>query len=231
MPTAKCFYCSVDADVKSLKKCGACGWVMYCSKECQKLSWKTTHKFTCSPISNEGFEDLDRRLGKIIDSWQHAWRGILERYCVVALDLPNNPGRDVTHCAWMELRFTGASSHARRFELVDSKIECIADILKQHPGLTTLRDPPHLVGKRIHYAMVFHFDQLGDGAPRRSLMRSRAWTDLSVRPDQMKSAEAKKRSREKAEEVFDVAKRAFDSGNPDEIREEMTAEMLMQLMT
>lgn len=27
MPTAKCFYCSVDADVKSLKKCGACGSV------------------------------------------------------------------------------------------------------------------------------------------------------------------------------------------------------------
>jgi hypothetical protein len=28
MPTAKCFFCSVDADVKSLKKCGACGSVI-----------------------------------------------------------------------------------------------------------------------------------------------------------------------------------------------------------
>jgi len=48
-------------------------------------------------MSNEGFEELDKQLGKIIDSWQHAWRGILERYCVVALDLANNPGRDATH--------------------------------------------------------------------------------------------------------------------------------------
>ena len=28
MPTGKCFYCSVDASVKSLKKCGACGSVI-----------------------------------------------------------------------------------------------------------------------------------------------------------------------------------------------------------
>jgi len=229
MPTAKCFYCSVDADLKSLKKCGACGGVMYCSKECQKLSWKATHRFTCSPMSNEGFEELDRRLGKIIDSWQHAWRGVLERYCVAALDLANNPGRDVTHCAWMELRFTGASSHARRFELVVGKVDSIADILRRHPGLTTLRDPPHLVGERIHYAMVFHFDQ--EGTPARSLMRSRAWTDLCIKPDQTRSAEAKRRSKEKAEGVFDVAKKAFESGNPDEIRNEVTVDALMEFMT
>jgi len=61
-------------------------------------------------------------------------------------------------------------------------------------------------------------------------MRSRAWTDLSIKPGQTKSADAKKWSKERAEEVFDVAKKAFESGNPDEIRDEVTADMLMELV-
>lgn len=46
------------------------------------------------------------------------------------------------------------------------------------------------------HAAVFHFDK--DGAPRGSL-RSRAWTNLSIKPGQTKGeAEAKRRSKEKA---------------------------------
>ena len=113
-------------------------------------------------------------------------------------------------------------------QLIVGKVDSIVDILRQHPRLTTLHDPPHLVGQRIHYAMVFHFDQ--DGAPKWSLVRSRAWTDLSIKLGQTKSAEAKRQSKKKAEEVFDVAKKAFESGNPDKIRDEVTAEILMELM-
>lgn len=113
-------------------------------------------------------------------------------------------------------------------KLAVGKVDSIADILRRHPGLTTLRDPPHLAGERIHYAMVFHFDR--EGTPKRSLMRSRAWTDLSLKPDQTKSAEAKRRSRAKAAGVFDVAKEAFKSGNPDELRDEVTADVMMELM-
>lgn len=114
-------------------------------------------------------------------------------------------------------------------KLVVSKVDTIADILRRHPGLTTLRDPPHLAGQRIHYAMVFHFDQ--DGAPKRSLMRSRAWTDLTIKPDRSVSSEAKRRSKERAEGVFEVAKKAFESGDPDKIRDEVTAEMVREFMT
>lgn len=77
--------------------------------------------------------------------------------------------------------------------------------------------------------MVFHFDR--DGTPKKSLMRSRAWTDLSTRSSQTMSVEAKKRSKEKADRVFDVAKKAFESGNPDEIQNEVMAEVLMEFMT
>ena len=148
----------------------------------------------------------------------------------------------------MELKFTGASSHARRFEvpsplndlhilvliwrtvtkLVVDKVDSIADILRRHPGLTTLRDPPHLAGQRVHYAMVFHFDR--EGTPKRSLMRSRAWTDLSIRPDHPKNVKVKKRSKVEAEGIFNVAKMVFDSDNPDEIRDKVTADMLMEFM-
>jgi len=62
-------------------------------------------------------------------------------------------------------------------------------------------------------------------------MRSRAWTDLSIKPDRPKGVEVKKRSKEKAEGIFDVAKKAFESSNPDEIRDEVTADMLMEFMT
>ena len=113
-------------------------------------------------------------------------------------------------------------------KLAVGKVDSIADILKRHPGLTTLRDPPHLAGQRIHYAMVFHFDR--EGTPKRSLMRSRAWTDLSLKPDRMKSDEAKRRSKVKAEGIFDMVKEAFESGDPDEIRDEVTADMLMDAM-
>jgi len=51
--------------------------------------------------------------------------------------------------------------------------------------------------------------------------------NLGVEPVRIKSEEVKKRSKEKAEEVFDVAKKAFESGNLDEIRDEVTAEMLI----
>ena len=61
-------------------------------------------------------------------------------------------------------------------------------------------------------------------------MRSRAWTDLSIAPEQTRSEEAKRRSKEKAEEIFDVAKKAFESGNPDEIRDEVTVDALMEFM-
>jgi len=61
-------------------------------------------------------------------------------------------------------------------------------------------------------------------------MRSRAWTDLSIKPDRLKSVEVKKRSKEEAEGIFDLAKKAFGRGDTDEIRNEITADMLMEFM-
>lgn len=61
-------------------------------------------------------------------------------------------------------------------------------------------------------------------------MGSRAWADLSIKPVQTKSEQVNKRPEGKAE-VFDLVKQAFESGNPDEIRDEVTVEMLTEMMT
>lgn len=70
--------------------------------------------------------------------------------------------------------------------------------------------------------MLFHLDQ--DYAPKRSLLNSRTWTDLSIKSSQIKIAGAKRRSEKNAEEAFDVARKASeggssesDSGDADEV--------------
>jgi len=76
-------------------------WLGPQSTECQKISWKTTHKYSCvyvAPLPSLGIEeDFDKRFNKIVDRWVHEWRGIIEMYSMVALDLANYPGRHVTH--------------------------------------------------------------------------------------------------------------------------------------
>ena len=54
-------------------------------------------------------------------------------------------------------------------------------------------------------------------------MRSRAWVDLSINPGQTKSEKMKEWPKEKVEDL--------ESGNPDEVRNEVAAEMLMKTMT
>lgn len=44
-----------------------------------------------------GIKDFDKRFNKVVDRWMYEWRGILEMYALVALDLANHPGRHVTH--------------------------------------------------------------------------------------------------------------------------------------
>ena len=36
-----------------------------------------------------------------------------------------------------------------------------------------MRDPPSLIGKRVQYAMVFHFEE--EGVARQSCLRVRSW--------------------------------------------------------
>lgn len=49
----KCQQCSrqqKDLSTK-LRRCGGCGETFYCSKECQQIHWKSSHKKTCTKIT------------------------------------------------------------------------------------------------------------------------------------------------------------------------------------
>jgi len=203
--------------MKFLKKCGGCRAVLYCSTECQKTSWNTTHKYTCvyvAPLPSLGVENFDRRFNKIVDRWAHEWRGVLERYSMVSLDLANHPGRHVTHSMCMNLKYTGSKIPSRCFELTGGSVSPVEDILSKQPNLRVLRDPPSLIGQRVRYVLVFHLDP-GNQSVRRCKVRAYAWTVPSLCC--LESLD-KRMSAFFAETVFEVAKMDFENADPDQVR-------------
>lgn len=94
---------------------------------------------------------------------------------------------------WLEFTYTGEKEDQDKFEVLrfppsylssppDSPftiqiyrgcIRTAEEILAELPQLHIMRDPPTLVGKRVRYVMVFHFEEAGK--PRQSFMRARSW--------------------------------------------------------
>lgn len=218
MAVGACLNCSVEKEMKLLKKCGGCRAALYCSTECQKISWRTTHKYSCvyvAPLPNLGVEDFDKRFNKIVDRWVYEWRGILEGYSMAALDLANNPGRHITHAMCMELKYTGSKTPARCFEFMKGRVCPVEDILSRQPDLRVLRDPPSLVGQRVRYVLLFHLEP-GSTSVRRCKVRAYAWTDptLCARLESLH----KEVSAIFAETVFEEAKEDFEKSDPNEMR-------------
>lgn len=147
---------------------------MYCSRECQKQSWKLTHKYTCVRIVvPPDQEETVKHFGKIINSWQNVWKWRLDQFALMALDLIKNPGRNITHCMWLEFLYTGQKDNLEKFQVYRGLVRTAEEILAESPKLQIMKDPPPLIGKRIRYVMVFHFDE--KGKPRESFMRARSW--------------------------------------------------------
>ena len=79
--------------------------VNFQSKECQKLSWKLTHKYTCVRVEiPPEKEEALKHYGKIINGWYSLWSEYLDHFALMALDLANNPGKNTTH--WYVLHQT-----------------------------------------------------------------------------------------------------------------------------
>lgn len=67
-----CFFSSEDLHtlpfLKELKcnrkllKCGRCGKVAYCGRECQKFDWFNFHKFECNTLAQHGREEMFQRM-------------------------------------------------------------------------------------------------------------------------------------------------------------------------
>ena len=95
---------------------------------------------------------------------------------------------------WLEFTYTGSKDDYEKFEvfmfppshLVPSPhgstqtiqihqgcIRLAEEVLGENPQLQIMRDPPPLIGKRIRYVTVFHFEE--EGKPRQSFLRARSW--------------------------------------------------------
>lgn len=214
MGVGACLNCAVEKETKLLKKCGSCRSALYCSTECQKISWKTTHKYSCvyvTPLPSLGAEDFDKRFNKIVDRWVHEWQKVLDWCSMAALDLANYPGRHKTHAMCMELRYTGSKSPFRTFEFVNGRVCSVEDILSKQPNLKVLQDPPSLVGHRIRYVLMFHLDP-GDAQVQRFKVRAYAWTNPMI-CSKLEEVD-KDISSFLAQTVFDEAKEDFEKRDP-----------------
>lgn len=92
------------------------------SKECQTLSWKTTHKYTCQR-RDALYDDDDRysaREEKNLTSWLNAWTISLCTTAAAALDLANHES-DYLHNHWcVSLFYLGPQIKTLRPRLLSS---------------------------------------------------------------------------------------------------------------
>ncbi|GLB33164.1 hypothetical protein LshimejAT787_0100490 [Lyophyllum shimeji] len=147
-----------------MKRCARCLLVQYCSKECQRLSWKATHKQNCRihpsrvssddpnkqpPKSENPMEIITQRVDDEIDRtlfrWLEAWRDCFRHWAVISLDLANHPpDRVVTHCMQLIIErahFDFSGDPAKQYKVVEGSVVAISDVKAQYPDLVVNIDP------------------------------------------------------------------------------------------
>ncbi|KAF9642937.1 hypothetical protein BDM02DRAFT_1798284 [Thelephora ganbajun] len=179
MTRAQCSHCQKEADKSELKRCSRCQYLLYCSKECQILSWKTTHKYNRqrrSALHNDD-DTQSAREGKIFTSWLNTWTVSLCSTAAAALDLANHESDYLlNHCLCIQLKKTGHKTDARRFTIDEIGVSHVDPLRKEYPELSSmLADPPQLIGKRVRFLVVVK-DQRGE----MERARARVWTDDNI---------------------------------------------------
>ncbi|TRM61849.1 hypothetical protein BD626DRAFT_500730 [Schizophyllum amplum] len=150
-----CYYCLKDSE--KVKRCGRCQMVIYCSVECQRASWKATHKQACRPhpsvLDQSGktkpapapntkeWRDLEMDLH--LQKWMDLWRNTLTRFAMLALDLCNHgPERPVTH--WFahplfSVRSQIAHAEVHTVEFLDNRFPELRGIVDDPTAFDKLR--------------------------------------------------------------------------------------------
>jgi len=173
MHIGSCYYCKREVEFKLLKRCGACKAVTYCSRGCQKKAWKLSHKYNCYPSSlPAGEEALLKPHAKIVSAWQNKWKNTLDAFAVLALDLEKNPGKNATHCMWLELKYTGREANSEKFKIICAALRTTEEILAETPQLHLMREQPTLTGKQVRYVTIFCFEE--EGKPLQTFYRARS---------------------------------------------------------
>ncbi|TFK69395.1 hypothetical protein BDN72DRAFT_613392 [Pluteus cervinus] len=98
----QCSYCGKAFPQLELKRCARCHSDLYCSRDCQRASWKYGHKQRCKvvPMDPSSPEWDEHLLDKQLNRWIDTWERILWTLGVLALDLPHRPDNiQATHMA------------------------------------------------------------------------------------------------------------------------------------
>ncbi|KAI0832698.1 hypothetical protein BC628DRAFT_1310298 [Trametes gibbosa] len=184
-----CFYCQKKTE--DVKRCSRCRLVTYCSKECQTISWKVTHKKSCRPHPGLFDEDGNPKpepsevgsaewtqleVDKQLSKWLEQWRGVFCMYAVICLDLANHPHeRIVSHC--LVIRVRPELFQEKRFQsyrAVSAEVESREHVEKMFPELAPIvADPTDL--SRARFVLIL---ENANGEMLR--VRLNQWNDLSI---------------------------------------------------
>jgi len=179
-----------------MKRCARCLLVTYCSKECQTISWKSSHKLNCmthpsngnvSP-SNSGEpvskaerptkfspEWIELQVDKSLSRWLEIWRSSFQTWTAIALDLANHPAdRVTTHCMQLVVQPRNfEDDDAKQYQVIEASVVPISTVQTQFPELQVHIDPLDLT--RLRFVVIL---QNYKGEVRR--LRFVQWNDLNV---------------------------------------------------
>jgi len=95
-----------------MKNCASCKAIIYCSKECQKESWRKGHKETCAKISNP------QNAADELCHWFTMWSPSFVYATTWSLDLKNNPGHNMKHALMLFVEKTDSTDPAHRYKII-----------------------------------------------------------------------------------------------------------------
>ncbi|KAF8951913.1 hypothetical protein BDZ97DRAFT_1656283 [Flammula alnicola] len=189
-----CYYCNKDLPSNQMKRCSRCLLVTYCSKECQAISWKASHKQNCKihpsiasptdpdkPVSKAERpkkstpEWVDLEMDRALSRWLQLWRSCFRSWTIIALDLANHPPeRVMTHCMQLIVQPHNIEGDpAKRYHVVQASVVSISDVQAVWPELHVSIDPTDF--RCLRFVVILQDD---NGEARR--LRLVHWNDLNV---------------------------------------------------
>ncbi|KZV94335.1 hypothetical protein EXIGLDRAFT_835036 [Exidia glandulosa HHB12029] len=190
----KCYYCNTTIPAGEVKRCGRCRLVTYCSKNCQTISWKASHKANCRPhpsllLPNGGVRSdkpakgTDERLQLDIDmalsSWLAKWRTVFQINTTLALDFAHNPpDYGVTHCLYLIVEpLEEDLAKCKKYRLVEASIASVADLDAKFPEFGGIVDDTN---DTLRVRFVLQLRDMPEYGCTPLRMRRVQWSDLNI---------------------------------------------------